>query len=124
MSDKLSLETLNLVIDKEQAAKYAVDKVPAIVVLKDDGTDSGIRFFGIPAAMKQLILSALLAVSGRVDAAPGGPGKDQQNLTSRSTSSLRHAHLSLLPWCRLTAHRCPGEQLCARTWLRAPFVPL
>lgn len=62
LSDKLSLEVYNFLIDKEKVAEYAVDKVPATVVR--NGKDYGIRFFGIPAGYEfSTLLDAILAVS-------------------------------------------------------------
>lgn len=49
ISEKLSLEVKNFVIDKEDAAKYGVDKIPATVLLDENGKDFGIRFYGIPS---------------------------------------------------------------------------
>ena len=45
-SDQVTVEILNLHIDRERAAAYGVDRVPAIVV--EGARDYGIRFFGIP----------------------------------------------------------------------------
>jgi len=42
LNDKLSVEVLNLVLDKEKAQLYGVDKIPAIVLLDKDGKDQGI----------------------------------------------------------------------------------
>jgi len=62
ISDKLTLETYNFQIDKERAAEYAVDKVPATVIR--NGKDYGIRFFGLPAGYEfAALLDAILAVS-------------------------------------------------------------
>ena len=49
ISDKLSLEIKNFVNDKEDAEKFGVDKIPATVLLDEDGTDYGIKFYGIPS---------------------------------------------------------------------------
>lgn len=49
ISDKLSLEVKNFVIDKEDAVKYGVDKIPATVLLDENGKDFGIKFYGIPS---------------------------------------------------------------------------
>ncbi len=46
LSDKIRLEVYNLQIDRDKAAQYAVDKVPATVVM--GAKDYGIRFYGIP----------------------------------------------------------------------------
>ena len=63
-SDQVSLEVLNLHIDREQAAAYGVDRVPAIVV--EGAKDYGIRFFGIPMGYEfsNLIDAMLVASSG------------------------------------------------------------
>jgi glutaredoxin-like protein len=51
LSDKISLEVLDFVADKQAADQYQVDKIPAIVVLKDgqQPKDHGVRLFGIPS---------------------------------------------------------------------------
>ena len=62
LSDKLSLEVYNFLIDKEKVAEYGVDKVPATVVR--NGKDYGIRFYGIPAGYEfATFLDAILNVS-------------------------------------------------------------
>lgn len=49
ISDKLSLDVKNFVIDKEEASKYGVDKIPATVLLDENDKDYGIKFYGIPS---------------------------------------------------------------------------
>lgn len=62
LSDKLSLEVYNFLIDKEKVAEYAVDKVPATVVR--NGKDYGIRFYGLPAGYEfSSLLDAIISVS-------------------------------------------------------------
>ena len=62
LSDKLSVEVYNFLIDKERVAEYGVDKVPATVVR--NGKDYGIRFYGLPAGYEfSTLLDAILAVS-------------------------------------------------------------
>ncbi len=67
LSDKLELEVKNLVIDKEDAQLYDIDKVPAIAIVAVDGDkeiDYGIRFFGIPAGYEfAALLEDILMVS-------------------------------------------------------------
>jgi len=47
MSDKIKIEVLNFVLDKGEAEKLKIDKIPATAILGDK--DYGIRFYGIPA---------------------------------------------------------------------------
>jgi glutaredoxin-like protein len=46
LSDKIEVTIYDFVKDKDQAALYKVDKVPAIVVLGEK--DYGIRYYGLP----------------------------------------------------------------------------
>ncbi len=62
ISDKLSLEIFNFLLDKEMVAEYKVDKVPATAIR--NSKDFGIRFFGLPAGYEfSTLLDAILAVS-------------------------------------------------------------
>ena len=64
LSDQLSVEVLNLAIDRDRAAAYGVDQVPAIVV--EGARDYGIRFFGIPSGYEfsNLIDAIIVASTG------------------------------------------------------------
>jgi len=62
LSDKLSLQVCNFLLDTQQTAQYGVDKVPATVIRNDK--DYGIRFYGLPAGYEfSTLLNAILAVS-------------------------------------------------------------
>jgi alkyl hydroperoxide reductase subunit AhpF len=62
VSDKLSLEVYNIVLDKDRVSEYSVDKVPATVVRNT--RDYGIRFYGLPAGYEfSALLDAILFVS-------------------------------------------------------------
>jgi alkyl hydroperoxide reductase subunit AhpF len=60
----VTVEVLNLAIDRERAAAYGIEHVPAIVV--EGARDYGIRFLGIPAGYEfsNLIDSMIVASSG------------------------------------------------------------
>jgi len=64
LSDKLSVSVFNPHIDRDEAAKYAVDVSPAVVV--EGAQDYGIRFLGMPAGYEfsNLIDSIIAASSG------------------------------------------------------------
>ncbi|MEK7263140.1 MAG: thioredoxin family protein [Bacteroidota bacterium] len=47
LSEKISFESYNYIIDKDKVAQFRIDKVPATVVVGEE--DYGIRFYGIPA---------------------------------------------------------------------------
>jgi alkyl hydroperoxide reductase subunit AhpF len=65
LSDKITIEEVNFVLEKEKAAQYGIERVPAIVVLGADGSDSRIRFLGAPAGYEFVALvQAVLLVGG------------------------------------------------------------
>jgi alkyl hydroperoxide reductase subunit AhpF len=64
LSDKVTVEVLNLAIDRERAEGYGVTDVPSIVV--EGARDYGIRFLGVPSGYEfsNLIDSMIVASSG------------------------------------------------------------
>jgi len=62
LSDKLSLQVFNFLLDQEKVTEYQVDKVPATVI--HNGKDYRIRFYGLPAGYEfSALLDAILTVS-------------------------------------------------------------
>ena len=63
--EKVSVEVLNLSIDRERAEQYGIDRVPAIVV--EGARDYGIRFLGIPNGYEfaNLLDAMIVASSGQ-----------------------------------------------------------
>ena len=69
LSSRISIEEVNLVLEKERAGEYGVDRVPAIAVLSQDDAglmhDSRIRFLGAPAGYEFIsLVQAILLVGG------------------------------------------------------------
>src|SRR5712691_983234 len=64
LDDRLSVEILNLAIDRDRAEAYGVNRVPAIVV--EGVRDYGLRFFGIPSGYEfsNFIDSIIVASTG------------------------------------------------------------
>jgi len=78
LSDNLSLEIYDFILDKEKVAEYGVDKVPATVVC--NGKDYGIRYYGMPAGYEfSTVLDAILDVS-----------KGESGLDAASKEKLAH----------------------------------
>ena len=62
LDDRISVEVLNPVIDRERAEAYDVEEVPAIVV--EGARDYGIRFLGIPGGYEfSNLIDSIIAVS-------------------------------------------------------------
>ena len=70
LSDKITIEEANFILEKDKAAQYGIDRVPAIAVVGQDASgetrDSRIRFLGAPAGYEFIALvHAVLLVGGR-----------------------------------------------------------
>ena len=84
LSSKVTVEEKNLVIDKDDAARFGVTHVPAIAVLGvgADGalTDHGIRLLGAPFGYEfTSLMDAILVVS-----------REQPQLTDATLAALAH----------------------------------
>src|SRR5712691_13413969 len=69
LSDKIAIEEVNFVLEKDKAAQYAVDRVPAIAIVGQDASggarDSRIRFLGAPSGYEFIsLVQAVLLVGG------------------------------------------------------------
>ena len=72
LSDRITIEEVNFVLEKDKAAQYAVDRVPAIAVLGANGNgetteDSRIRFLGTPAGYEFISLVQAIRLVGGTD---------------------------------------------------------
>lgn len=100
LSDKLSVTVYNFVIDKEIAEKYGVDKIPAIVLLDRDGTDHGVKFYGLPGGYEiNSFLGAILEMSGKREELPA-------DILSRIKKIDRDVHIQV--FVGLGCPHCPG----------------
>ena len=68
LTDKVTIEEINLVLDVDRVKAYAVERVPAIAIAYDDDgavKDSRIRFIGTPAGYEFIsLIQAILLVGG------------------------------------------------------------
>ena len=64
LSDQISVEEFNLVLDTNQVEAYGIKRAPAIAVVGE--ADTGIRFYGMPEGheLVSLVESILLVASG------------------------------------------------------------
>ena len=68
LTDQIVVEEVNLVLDKEKAAGYGIERAPGLVLLAG-GLDTRVRFLGAPAGYDFMaVVDAILAVSGATDA--------------------------------------------------------
>lgn len=73
VTDKIELETKNFVVDKTDVEKFGIDKIPATVILDENGKDFGIRFYGIPSGYEftSLLEAIILVGTGETNMSPG-----------------------------------------------------
>ena|SRR6476620_3423317 len=69
LSERISIEELNFVLEKERARELGIDRVPAIALLGQDEAgverDSHIRFLGTPSGYEFIsLIRAILLVGG------------------------------------------------------------
>jgi alkyl hydroperoxide reductase subunit AhpF len=69
LSDKITVEEANLVLDADKAKQYGIDRVPSIAIVGQTTTggerDSRIRFVGTPAGYEFMsLIHAVLLVGG------------------------------------------------------------
>jgi alkyl hydroperoxide reductase subunit AhpF len=70
LSEKISVEEVNFLLDRDTATQYGVDRVPAVAVdaLDENGAprDARIRFVGAPTGYEFIsLVQAVLLVGGR-----------------------------------------------------------
>jgi alkyl hydroperoxide reductase subunit AhpF len=71
LSDKIAIEEVNFVLDKDKAAQYGIDRVPALALLSQDASgetrDTRMRFLGTPAGYEFVSLVQALLLAGGHD---------------------------------------------------------
>ena len=66
LNDQISLEEVNFVLDRERAAQFGIEGIPAVALLRG-GEDTRIRFLGAPAGYEFMSLVEALILAGTGD---------------------------------------------------------
>jgi len=97
LSDKVSIEEVNVILETEKTQQYGIDRAPAVAVLYDDGElkDSHIRFLGTPAGYEFLSLVQAVLLAG------GGPSmlSDESRRLIASVDTPVTMHVFTTPTC-------------------------
>ena len=69
LSDRIAIEEVNFILEKDKAAQYGIDRVPALALVGQDAAgearDTRIRFLGTPAGYEFVsLVQALMLVGG------------------------------------------------------------
>jgi glutaredoxin-like protein len=116
LSDKISVEEVNLVLDGDRATRYGIDRAPAVVVLFEEGppaptpdeatwVDSRIRFLGLPAGYEFVaIVQAVLLV---------GVGASRLSAESQRRLAAVDRPVTIQVFSTPTCPHCPGAVVLA-----------
>jgi len=99
LSDKITIEEVNFILEPEKAAQYEIDRVPAVALVGQDeagqARDSKIRFLGTPAGYEFMsLIQAVLLVGGR----PSMLSEESLKLVAGVTTPTK-VHVFTTPTC-------------------------
>jgi glutaredoxin-like protein len=63
LNERITIEEVNFVLDKDRVAEFGISHIPAIAMLRD-GQDTRIRFLGAPAGYEFMSLVEAVALAG------------------------------------------------------------
>lgn len=66
LDDRITLEEVNLILERDRASQYGIDAAPAIALLKDT-EDTRMRFLGAPAGYEFMALIESVILAGTDD---------------------------------------------------------
>jgi glutaredoxin-like protein len=95
LSDLVSVEEANLVLERDRAAQYGIEQIPSIVLLKD-GQDTGMRFLGAPAGYEFMSLVEAVVLAGTDDS---GLTPDSKSLVAQHVSGPIDIQVFVTPTC-------------------------
>lgn len=99
LSDQISIEEVNFVLEKERAAQFGIDRVPAIALLAVDEAgherDSHIRFLGMPAGYEFVSLVRAVVLVGGGASLLSAAGREQLAAVDRPITM----HVFTTPTC-------------------------
>lgn len=118
LSDKIDLQVLDFVAQKEKAVEFGVDKIPATLVLGEK--DYGVRFYGIPSGYEYTsLVEAIIDVSrGTTELGP----HTKESL--RSIDKDVHIQVFVTPTCPYctVAVRLGHQMSIESRWVRCDMI--
>lgn len=113
LSDRVTLEEVNFVLDQDRAALYGIEHIPAVVLLAG-GKDTRIRFLGAPSGYEFMSLVEALILAGTGDS---GLSPTTKSLIAEHVTAPTHIQVFVTPTCPhcpravTLAHRMAVESL-------------
>jgi len=115
LSDLLSLEEVNFVLDQDRARQYGVEQIPTIVLVKGD-VDTRIRFLGAPAGYEFMSLIEAVILAGTNDS---GLTPESRALVAQHVTEPLEIQVFVTPTCP----HCPrAVTLAHRLAVESPLI--
>ena len=95
LSDRVSVEEVNFILEKDRAAALGITAVPAIAVLKRD-VDTRIRFLGAPAGYEFMSLIEAIILAGGTDS---GLSHESKRLIAEHVAEPLDIKVFVTPTC-------------------------
>jgi glutaredoxin-like protein len=95
LSDRVSIEEVNFILEKDRAAALGITAVPAIAVLKRD-VDTRIRFLGAPAGYEFMSLIEAIILAGGKDS---GLSHESKRLIAEHVAEPLDIKVFVTPTC-------------------------
>lgn len=115
LSDRLTIEEVSFVLEKDRAALYGIEQIPAIVLLAD-GEDTRIRFLGAPAGYEFVSLIDALVLAGT---GLSGLTSASRTLIAEHVTEPTHVQVFVTPTCP----HCPrAVTLAHRMAVESPHI--
>jgi glutaredoxin-like protein len=115
LSDKVTVEEVNFVLEKERAAQYGVPDIPGIVLLRGE-EDTRMRFLGAPAGYEFASLLEAVVLAGSNDS--GLTAESRQRIAADVKDRLE-----LLVFVTPTCPHCPrAVTLAHRMAVEHPLI--
>jgi glutaredoxin-like protein len=95
LSDRVSIEEVNFILEKDRAAALGITGVPAIAVLKGDH-DTRIRFLGAPGGYEFVSLIEAILLAGGTDS---GLSQESKTLIAEHVAEPLDIKVFVTPTC-------------------------
>jgi glutaredoxin-like protein len=115
LSDKVTVEEVNFVLDKARAVQHGIEGVPAIALLRN-GEDTRMRFLGAPAGYEFMSLIEAIILAGSDESGLSG---DSKRLVAEHVSAPIDIKVFVTPSCP----HCPrAVTLAHRLAVESPHI--
>jgi glutaredoxin-like protein len=115
LNDQITIEEVNFVLDRERAAQFGIEGIPAVALLRG-GEDTRIRFLGAPAGYEFMSLIEALILAGTGES---GLTPESKALLATHVTKPMEILVFVTPSCP----HCPrAVTLAHRMAVESPFI--